>query len=70
MKILHVVPFFHGGVGFVALNLSKEFAKMGHEVVLATPSKLPVELEELVARYFVLRTPSLRDRFTWPNFAS
>ncbi len=29
LKIMHIVPFFHGGVGKVALNLTKEFVKMG-----------------------------------------
>ncbi len=48
MKVLHIAPFFHGGVGTVALNLTKEFVKMGLEVILAAPTPPPHELKVYV----------------------
>jgi glycosyltransferase involved in cell wall biosynthesis len=63
MKILHIAPFFHGGVGIVALNLTKEFGKMGHEVILATPTSPPHELKDYITWYYALRKPTLPDPF-------
>jgi len=63
LKIMHLVPFFHGGVGNVALNLTKEFVKMGHEVILEAPTPPPHELKDYVTRYYALRKPTLPDPF-------
>jgi len=60
-KILHIAPFFYGGVGIVAYMLTKEFTKIGHEVVLATPAKAPVELKKSIIQYYILRAPTLKD---------
>jgi len=63
LKIMHLVPFFHGGVGKVALNLTKEFVKMGLEVILATPTPPPHELKDYITRHYALRKPTLPDPF-------
>jgi glycosyltransferase involved in cell wall biosynthesis len=63
MKILHIAPFFHGGVGTVALNLTKEFVKTGLEVILATPTSPPHELKDYITRHYALRKPTLSDPF-------
>ena len=63
LKIMHIVPFFHGGVGIVALNLTKEFVKMGHEVILEAPISPPHELKDYITRYYALRKPVLPDPF-------
>jgi glycosyltransferase involved in cell wall biosynthesis len=63
MKVLHIAPFFHGGVGIVALNLTKEFAKIGHEVILEAPISPPHELKDYITRYYALRKPTLPDPF-------
>jgi len=63
MKILHIAPFFHGGVGTVALNLTKEFVKMGLEVILATPTSPPHELKDYITSYYALRKATLPDPF-------
>ena len=63
LKIMHIVPFFHGGVGIVALNLTKEFVKMGLEVILATPTPPPHELKDYITRHYALRKPTLSDPF-------
>jgi glutamate dehydrogenase/leucine dehydrogenase len=39
LKILHVVPIFHGGVGVVTSNLTKALFKEGAEVIVASPAK-------------------------------
>jgi len=63
LKILHVALFFHGGVGKVALNLTKAFTRMGCEVILATSVRTPNELRELIKHYYVLYILSLREPF-------
>jgi len=63
MKILHIAPFFHGGVGTVVLNLTKEFVKRGHEVILATPTSPPHELKDYITSYYALRKATLPDPF-------
>jgi len=63
MKVLHIAPFFHGGVGIVALNLTKEFVKMGHEVILEAPISPPHELKDYITRYYALRKLTLPDPF-------
>jgi len=45
------------------LNLTKEFVKMGHEVILATPTSPPHELKDYITKYYVLRKPTLPDPF-------
>jgi hypothetical protein len=44
MKIIHMTPLFHGGVGRVVYNLTKEFVKKDIELVLVSPSKPPLNL--------------------------
>jgi glycosyltransferase involved in cell wall biosynthesis len=61
LKILHVVPIFHGGVGVVARNLTKALFKEGIEVVVASPAKPPIELLKLNITYCHLRTPLLEE---------
>jgi glycosyltransferase involved in cell wall biosynthesis len=63
LKLLHVAPFFHGGVGIVAYNLTKEFAKMGIENILASPTTPPVELLKLGVAHHGLKKPLLKDPF-------
>jgi len=63
MKVLHIAPFFRGGVGKVALNLTKEFVKMGHEVILEAPTSPPHELKDYITRYYALRKPTFPDPF-------
>ena len=63
MKILHVSPFFSGGVGNVALNLTKELVNIGHEIVLATPSEIPWDIKHHVSQCYSLRNPTLKDPF-------
>jgi len=69
-KILHIAPFFHGGVGNVSLNLTKALAKIGCEVILAAPTKIPSELREFVTQYHTLRAPTLKDPFYVIQFYS
>jgi glycosyltransferase involved in cell wall biosynthesis len=61
LKILHVVPIFHGGVGVVTSNLTKALFKEGIEVVVASPAKPPIELLKLNITYCHLRTPLLEE---------
>jgi glycosyltransferase involved in cell wall biosynthesis len=63
LKLLHIAPFFHGGVGIVAYNLTKEFAKMGIEIILASPTTPPVELLKLGVAHHGLKKPLLKDPF-------
>jgi glycosyltransferase involved in cell wall biosynthesis len=63
LKILHIAPFFYGGVGTVAYSLTKEFAKIGCEVILTTPAEVPLELKNFTKRYYTLLKPSLKDPF-------
>jgi len=63
LKLLHIAPFFHGGVGIVAYNLTKEFAKMGIEIILASPTTPPVELLKLGVVHHGLKKPLLKDPF-------
>ena len=39
-----MTPLFHGGVGRVVYNLTKEFVKKDIELVLVSPSKPPLNL--------------------------
>jgi glycosyltransferase involved in cell wall biosynthesis len=61
LKLLHIAPFFHGGVGIVAYNLTKEFIKMGVDVILASPTSPPLELLRSGVTYYNLRKPLLKD---------
>jgi glycosyltransferase involved in cell wall biosynthesis len=63
LKLLHIVPFFHGGVGTAAYNLTKELVKIGIEVILASPATPPVELLKLGVIYYGLKKPLLKDPF-------
>jgi len=63
LRILHIAPFFHGGVGIVAYNLTKEFINLGNEVIVASPAKPPEKLADLGLTYHSLRGPSLKDPF-------
>jgi len=68
LKIMHIAPFFHGGVGIVAYNLTKEFIKIGVEVILASPTTPPTELLRLGTTYYGLKKPLLRDPFYATEF--
>ena len=68
LKLLHIAPFFHGGVGIVAYNLTKELIKMGVDVTLASPTSPPVELVKSGIAYYGLKKPSLRDPFYATEF--
>jgi glycosyltransferase involved in cell wall biosynthesis len=59
LKILHIVPIFHGGVGVVASNLTKALFREGAEVVVASPARPPIELLRLNITYYHLRPPLL-----------
>jgi glycosyltransferase involved in cell wall biosynthesis len=59
LKILHIVPIFHGGVGVVTSNLTKALFREGAEVVVASPAKPPIELLRLNITYYHLRPPLL-----------
>jgi glycosyltransferase involved in cell wall biosynthesis len=63
LRLLHIAPFFHGGVGAVAYNLTKEFIKVGADVILASPASPPVELVKLGIPYYGLKKPLLKDPF-------
>jgi glycosyltransferase involved in cell wall biosynthesis len=63
MKILHIALLFHGGVGAVVSNLTRELAKMGHEIVLATPSQIPNKLKDSLMYNYFLRIPFLKEPF-------
>jgi glycosyltransferase involved in cell wall biosynthesis len=63
LKILHIVPIFHGGVGVVASNLTKALFKEGAEVIVASPAKPPTWLLNLDITYYYLRPPFLREPF-------
>jgi len=63
LKLLHIAPFFHGGVGIVAYNLTKEFAKIDIEIILASPTTPPVELLKLGVAHHGLKKPLLKDPF-------
>jgi glycosyltransferase involved in cell wall biosynthesis len=65
---MHIAPFFHGGVGIVAYNLTKEFIKIGVEVILASPTIPPTELLRLGTTYCGLKKPLLRDPFYATEF--
>ncbi|RLG74654.1 MAG: hypothetical protein DRO12_06560, partial [Thermoprotei archaeon] len=61
LKILHIAPFFHGGVGRVALNLTKAFIRLGCKVVLVAPVEILKGLRAHVEKYYTLRNPTMRD---------
>jgi glycosyltransferase involved in cell wall biosynthesis len=61
LRLLHIAPFFHGGVGIVAYNLTKEFIKMGVDVILGSPTSPPLELLRSDVTYYNLRKPLLKD---------
>jgi glycosyltransferase involved in cell wall biosynthesis len=61
MKIVHITPLFHGGVGRVVRSLTIEFVKKGIELVLVSPLKLPLDLFDLGIVYYTLRRPLLKD---------
>jgi len=61
MKIVHITPLFHGGVGRVVRSLTKEFVKKGIELVLVSPLKTPLDLFDLGIVYYTLRRPLLKD---------
>jgi glycosyltransferase involved in cell wall biosynthesis len=63
MKILHIALLFHGGVGAVVSNLTRELAKMRHEIVLATPSQIPNKLKDSLMYNYFLRIPFLKEPF-------
>jgi glycosyltransferase involved in cell wall biosynthesis len=56
-----MTPLFHGGVGRVVYNLTKEFVKKGIELVLVSPSKPPLNLLDLGIIYYTLRRPLSKD---------
>ena len=68
LKLLHIAPFFHGGVGTVAYNLTKEFIKLGVDVALASPVRPPAELLKLGITYHSLKKPLLKDPFYATEF--
>jgi glycosyltransferase involved in cell wall biosynthesis len=68
LKLLHIAPFFHGGVGIVAYNLTKELIKMGVDVTLASPTSPPLELVKSGIAYYGLKKPLLRDPFYATEF--
>jgi glycosyltransferase involved in cell wall biosynthesis len=68
LKLLHIAPFFHGGVGTVAYNLTKEFIKLGVDVALASPARPPAELHKLGITYHSLKKPLLKDPFYATEF--
>jgi len=68
LKLLHIAPFFHGGVGIVAYNLTKEFIKLGVDVALASPTRPPAELLKLGITYHSLKKPLLNDPFYATEF--
>jgi glycosyltransferase involved in cell wall biosynthesis len=68
LKLLHIAPFFHGGVGTVAYNLTKEFIKLGVDVALASPARPPAELLKLGITYHSLKKPLLKDPFYATEF--
>jgi len=63
LRILHIVPIFHGGVGVVTRNLTKALFKEDTEVIVASPAKLPTELLKLDVTYYYLRAPLLSEPF-------
>ena len=65
---MHIAPLFHGGVGTVAYNLTKEFIKIGVEVILASPTTPPTELLRLGITYCGLKKPLLKDPFYATEF--
>jgi glycosyltransferase involved in cell wall biosynthesis len=68
LKIFHIVPIFHGGVGVVASNLTKALFKEGAEVIVASPAKPPTWLLKLDITYYYLRAPFLREPFYTVQF--
>jgi glycosyltransferase involved in cell wall biosynthesis len=56
-----MTPLFHGGVGRVVYNLTKEFVEKGIELVLVSPSKPPLNLLDLGIVYYTLRRPLSKD---------
>jgi glycosyltransferase involved in cell wall biosynthesis len=68
LKLLHIAPFFQGGVGIVAYNLTKELIKMGVDVTLASPTSPPVELVKSGIVYYSLKKPLLKDPFYATEF--
>jgi glycosyltransferase involved in cell wall biosynthesis len=68
LKLLHIAPFFHGGVGTVAYNLTKEFIKLVVDVALASPARPPAELLKLGITYHSLKKPLLKDPFYATEF--
>lgn len=63
LRILHIVPIFHGGVGVVTRNLTKALLNEDTEVIVASPAKLPTELLKLDVTYYYLRVPLLSEPF-------
>ena len=61
LKLLHIAPFFHGGVGSVVYNLTKELIKMGIDIVLASPVSPPTEFFKFGISYHGLKNPLLKD---------
>jgi len=68
LKLLHIAPFFHGGVGTVAYNLTKEFSKLDVDLVLASPASPPVELVKSGITYYGLEKPLSKDPFYATEF--
>jgi len=68
LRLLHIASFFHGGVGTVAYNLTKEFSKLDVDVVLASPASPPVELVKSGIAYHGLKKPLSKDPFYATEF--
>jgi hypothetical protein len=68
LKILHIVPIFHGGVGVIASNLTKALFKESAEVIVASPAKPPAWLLKLNITYYYLREPFSREPFYTVQF--
>jgi glycosyltransferase involved in cell wall biosynthesis len=65
---MHIAPFFHGGVGIVAYNLTKGLIKMGIDVVLASSESPPLELFKSGLTYYGLKKPLFKDPFYATEF--
>lgn len=64
LRILHLTPFLRGGgVGNVALFLTKEFVNMGHEIILASPETPPNEVRNKIEYFVKLHNPKIKDPF-------
>ncbi|MEM3834136.1 glycosyltransferase family 4 protein [Pyrobaculum sp.] len=69
MKILHIAPFFTGGVGIVAKNLTYALSKLGNDVVVASPANPPEEIRQNISTFYKLRELVLKDPLYVPMFA-